>query len=336
MNQQALHQNLGSVGFTAAIQHVRDIVEKGFPGSSPSALLFLPIVLYPVANTLCRKIKDDYELFLSLGPGGTPSTPLGYVKVQILKFLIANHDIYTPPKHDPANDKPGAFFQSVFDLPSRKGARPQIAGIAPQRQVSQRSNDTQIAALQACMRALAAENSETVETGRSCFEKQSLALFLKDRPTAHGDGHSHRAPAETNVNFSDLHVALAHSDSAGVGADDEPINATCGLPPEVAHMHGSEGSLHLTLHPEDAAVVLQRGWGERHPLAGAGGLMRDIFNGRGMNALYGEGQSEGWLPRGFVMVYAPRSEEERRAVGKIVRAAAWWVGGVKLRESPEF
>lgn len=37
---------------------------------------------------------------------------------------------------------------------------------------------------------------------------------------------------------------------------------------EFAHLHGPrDGSLHLTLSPRDTIEVLEKGWGERHPLA---------------------------------------------------------------------
>lgn len=70
--------------------------------------------------------------------------------------------------------------------------------------------------------------------------------------------------------------------------------------------------MHLTLHPVDAALVIASGWGERHPLAG-----RYIHGSR-------------LLPAGFVMVYSPQTEKEVESVIKIVKAAAWWVGGVDL------
>ena len=72
--------------------------------------------------------------------------------------------------------------------------------------------------------------------------------------------------------------------------------------------------MHLTLHPSDAAVVIANGWGERHPLAGQG--------------LFGRG----WVPKGFVMIYAPRNEADISISMSIVRAGAWWVGGVTLGE----
>ncbi|OJK00274.1 hypothetical protein ASPACDRAFT_78180 [Aspergillus aculeatus ATCC 16872] len=82
---------------------------------------------------------------------------------------------------------------------------------------------------------------------------------------------------------------------------------------EVCHAHPSDGSLHLTLHPADVKLVLERGWGQRHPLA------RDSW--------------WWWLrivPPGFVMVYAPRDAEELECVLEIIRAAAWWVSGTEL------
>lgn len=32
------------------------------------------------------------------------------------------------------------------------------------------------------------------------------------------------------------------------------------------------------------------------------------------------------VPPGFVMIYAPRNDEELKVVVEIIKAAAWWVG----------
>ena len=57
-------------------------------------------------------------------------------------------------------------------------------------------------------------------------------------------------------------------------------------------------SWHVVLHPVDARVVVQKGWGEFHPLAGFAG-------------------SEA----GFVMIYGPRNTEEVDALIRILFAA---------------
>lgn len=82
-----------------------------------------------------------------------------------------------------------------------------------------------------------------------------------------------------------------------------PVNV-CGNG-EVCHAHSSDGSLHLSLHPDDIAEVLAKGWGQRHPLAWG--------RGRGGGAPGHKGWL-GWvtprspLPETFVLVYAPRGQ----------------------------
>ena len=69
--------------------------------------------------------------------------------------------------------------------------------------------------------------------------------------------------------------------------------------------------MHMNLHPDDAKAVLEKGWGERHPLA-RGGWMKT------------------YVPREFVMVYAPRDRNELDVVRRIIEAAGFWVCGERL------
>lgn len=66
-----------------------------------------------------------------------------------------------------------------------------------------------------------------------------------------------------------------------------PLNV-CGNG-EVCHIHTSDRSLHLNLHPDDIKEVLAKGWGQRHPMAW-------------------EGMIQSPVPRTFTMIYAPRGE----------------------------
>lgn len=77
---------------------------------------------------------------------------------------------------------------------------------------------------------------------------------------------------------------------------------------EVCHAHPSDGSMHMTLHPEDIKTVLEAGWGERHPLARGGWCSR-------------------FVPQGFVMIYAPRTREEVDTVMEIIKAGIGWISG---------
>ena len=252
------------------------------PSYFPTPLL-VPLLIGPLLLRLYLSIIADYHLFLSLGPGGTPQTPVGYVRICLLR-LIARRDVFTPPR--PITSYPyHPYFRSSQLLAQRQSERPKVAGLAPQRQTTQKGTPEDVQKLSAAMKALANYNSDFVQTGVSCFEKHSLALFMSQD----------LANVSTVVDKKNRRCEVRR-------------NTTCGKPPEIAHMHGSEGSLHLTLHPVDAAVVIKRGWGERHPLSGR------------------------WsVPAGFVMVYAPKTEDELSAVMDIIRAACWWVGSVELQ-----
>lgn len=163
----------------------------------------------------------------------------------------------------------GYYHKSHSWLPERSGARPRIAGIAPQRQIDQPGCPKMYQKLRQALSNLALQRPDSFQTRISCFEKKGLALFALN-----------------------------------------PINETCRG--EICHVHHSEHSLHLNLHPHDAKVVLQKGWGERHPLS-KGGWMKQ------------------YVPREFVMIYAPRNETELDVVCRIIEAAGFWVAGEHFR-----
>ncbi|KAF2448004.1 hypothetical protein P171DRAFT_383307, partial [Karstenula rhodostoma CBS 690.94] len=212
-------------------------------------------------------IHADYKAFLSLGPGGTPATPLGYAKIKLLSVLCLRDPLR--PQAIPPHFRPQHGYLAPTSLPTRPGARPVVRGIAPQRQQTQKSTRDIYAALVAAMRALIADPANCLLERTSCFEKHSSGIFAST-----------------------------------------PITRTCGG--EVCHAHPSDGSMHMTLHPADAKIVLERGWGERHPLARGGWCRR-------------------FVPKEFVLIYAPRSAEEVEAVMQIVGAGVWWVSGIDVR-----
>lgn len=68
---------------------------------------------------------------------------------------------------------------------------------------------------------------------------------------------------------------------------------------EVAHVHQPQGTLHVNLTASDAKIVIERGWGELHGLAG-----------------------KGWrLPKHYTLLYLPRTPAEIEAVKRIVGSA---------------
>ncbi|KAL8837189.1 MAG: hypothetical protein Q9176_005820 [Flavoplaca citrina] len=224
---------------------------------------------------LCRFVLRDYSNFLALGPGGTPSNFVGYLRISYLR-LFTIKDPFRPPTATYSERPVNGFLR---ELPKRPQPRPSVAGIAPHRQTNQKPPKYLYQLLRIALYSLVSANSKLLRSGNSCFEKHGLALFL--------------CPTH--------------------------MNRTCKDTGEICHLHPSDSSMHLTLHPADAALVISQGWGERHPLAGC--------------AILGLGGR--LLPEGFVMVYAPQEVGQIGVLKDIVRAAGWWVGGVGLVSASE-
>ncbi|KAF9879986.1 hypothetical protein CkaCkLH20_02797 [Colletotrichum karsti] len=224
------------------------------------------IILAPVLLL----VRNDYQNFLGLGPGGTPATFQGYVRIAWLR-LWALRDPFTAPEPNPdVLPERGILVQQLGDdlglsrLPYRPGPRPLVAGIAPQRQLDQHGTEPHYHALRRTLERLAAEKPARFGTARSCLEKHGLGLFAR-----------------------------------------HPVNVTCNG--EVCHVHDSDHSLHMSLHPDDIREVLAKGWGQRHPLAWKGRLVQMP------------------VPEEFIMVYAPRDDHELKIVCRIIEAAIWYV-----------
>lgn len=77
---------------------------------------------------------------------------------------------------------------------------------------------------------------------------------------------------------------------------------------EIAHVHPPDHSLHVVLSPADCKLVIERGWGERHP-----------FSGRKLVPLTKE----------YLFIYAPRNQEELDVVESIIKASIGYMTGRK-------
>jgi hypothetical protein len=235
------------------------LISASYPLLSTAITLLVPII------TLLY-IHNDYKAFLALGPGGTPSTPLGYLKIKLLSLICLRDPLRPIPV--PPHFRPSRGYLS--SLPTRSGQRPVIRGIAPQRQQTQKSTSDVYKGVVRGMRALVADPANHLLERTSCFEKNSSGIFAST-----------------------------------------PITRTCGG--EVCHVHPSDGSMHMTLHPADAKIMIESGWGERHPLARGGWCRR-------------------FVPREFVLIYAPRNLDEVELVMRIVAAGIWWVAGIDVEK----
>jgi hypothetical protein len=71
-----------------------------------------------------------------------------------------------------------------------------------------------------------------------------------------------------------------------------------------------DSSLHLSLPKPWVGEVLEKGWGEPHPLAG------------------------NTISDNYVMVYAPRTREEVDIVYEVVLLSYWWARGALIPYKP--
>ncbi|WP_086820398.1 luciferase family protein [Allokutzneria sp. NRRL B-24872] len=202
----------------------------------------------------------DYEQWRGLGAGGIPNTPAGWLQVSWLR--TQKREARDPGVFRPLVGRPGDG-RWLGPIPHRQGPRPSVAPHpVPHRQTDQPGSlRGRVAALDH-FDARAAREPAVIGYRRSFFEKHSDAITVVDLA---------RAP--------------------------EVIRVTHG---EAAHIHPTDGSMHMIFSPTDAITVLETGWGERHPLAG------DYPN----------------MPLPYVFVYSPRTVEEADVVRRLLDASA--------------
>ncbi|EER42344.1 conserved hypothetical protein [Histoplasma capsulatum H143] len=237
--------------------------------SSIPIITLLTVVALCLA-TFARKVRKGYHDFLALGPGGTPSTPAGYLRICVLRIFTLRNPLNPPPIPSYIHPQSGI----LNDLPKRIGSRPEVVGIAPQRQMTDRGPKVIYAALTATIKELSLRHPDSLFLGISRFEKHNTGLFSLPRCQSH---------------------------------------LTCNG--EICHSHAYDGSMHLTLHPADVKTIIEKGWGERHPLARESWWWKFRF-----------------VPPTFVLIYSPRTMEELRCVTQIIYAASWWISGIDLRK----
>lgn len=232
------------------------------------------------ATTACLihvipRIVRSYRGFLDLGRGGMPYNFLGWLLQATLK-LIARTDTTDAAHYSHAeilnHYSPYAslsFLSGAPALQERAGSRPSVPHyVAPQRQATEGAEAPIMEHMEGFLREMVGDNDGVLEMRPSGLEgPQFDAVWLKSW------GRNGIAPA-----------------FAGRARG------------EVTHIH-PEGSSHLTLSPRDAALTLERGWGQRHPLSGVGGI----------------------LPWTYVLVYAPRDKWEVEIWKRLVLASCSFI-----------
>ena len=201
----------------------------------------------------------DFRAWHALGTGGLPPTWRGWLRTTWLRMRAAD-----PFATEPLLSRIGGPDDTarLGDLPRRQGSRPRVGPHpVPHRQLNGHSPDKILEQLRTAFDLRVKRDEARLCYALSHFEKHTAAVTL--RPACR-----HSADAR-----------LAHG--------------------EIAHIHPSDGSMHMVLGPSDTRTVIECGWGERHGLAG-------IALG---------------LPATYTLIYAPRDREDVDMIAAILDAA---------------
>lgn len=161
-----------------------------------------------IGYILCRMILEDYKAFLSLGPGGTQPTFLGFVKISLLSLFRLKEPFQAPGVLARTYPKRGYLN---FNPIQRQGRRPVVQGLAPQRQMTQRASPEMHQATYVMMEGLVKQYPDELFIAKSAIEGHSPALFSK---VAAPSGSSQRAAEICHLHGIDgsVHTVLHPAD----------------------------------------------------------------------------------------------------------------------------
>ncbi|KZP22935.1 hypothetical protein FIBSPDRAFT_665193, partial [Athelia psychrophila] len=210
-------------------------------------------------------LVGNYRTYISLGPGGIPYNAFGWLLSLTAKLF--SRETMDTRVYDADEDKQRWLDSAA--VPERRGARPALSWhVIPHRQLDRIPSVEVQESLTSIFNTRLAANPVLVEMAPSPHEKMSDGLIL------------HRAlPSPHKV------------------ADESKR--------EIAHLHPwKDFSLHVTMAPQDCKLLIERGWGERHPLSGTR-----------------------IIPKEYLLIYAPRDEEELGVVERILVASIGYMTG---------
>ena len=226
--------------------------------------------------TLIAAIQD-YRNFLALGRGGLPYNVFGW----LISTLLLRPLALSKAARLHVDDYPATGASAyVHELQPRQGPRADTGGIAPHRQLSQVAPAAMAGPLNEMLRSFAVADPAKLEIKKSHYELHNDALYV----------------AQSLLDDPDRAAKLPNTARIAKG--------------EAAHVH-PDRSVHLYLHPADARVVIEKGWGERHRLS------------RTWPWWLGGGQGKLGLGYTWIMVYGARNQDEvevtRRLIGEGVK-----------------
>jgi hypothetical protein len=196
---------------------------------------------------------------------------------------------------DGFSSSPSYLLSTV--IPQRQGERPECESCLPHAQMTQQSPNDVFELLKTKAVKILGSN---VRVGRSTVSMPStypaFHLICQECHTIPPDACMTPGGPARGSEFAHIHTQHHAADSDFAQSNQNRRWQSW--------QGGGQGSMHLCLTLKDAAVVLEKGWGEKHLLAGQS---------------FGSESSE--VPHGLLLVYAPRTTEEVDVVLKILKAS---------------
>ncbi|KAJ5569613.1 uncharacterized protein N7459_009043 [Penicillium hispanicum] len=259
------------------------------------------------ATFLLPAVYRDYITFRDYGPGGLPNNLVGWLTVRMLFQPFAREMLSTEEYvkridgaegHGRGDD--GYLTLSPEQLASRAAAGRPLVGphVVPQRQLTQIPEDgiKQILPPSGMQRQTWPSANPSPQKLHATFQSfglrnHHLVKFERSNLEKHADG---------------LFLAdhLPATDLA------QQMHG------EVAHLHsGNDFSAHVVLAPADCKKVIEAGWGQRHGFSGTSAMTFLSFG------------TLPDIPTEYILIYAPRTEEEIQTVMQIVSASVQFMTG---------
>jgi Family of unknown function (DUF5519) len=255
--------------------------------SSVSAQFFLSHRLVASASAIVATfvglyLRQDYNKFIAIGPGGLPYNIFGWaVSTFILKPIAWGVNLRSTSPYEGAKEP--SYLSDDFP-PAREGGRPTIGPHpVPHRQLDQLPSEEVKKVLDGRIRDVSerAKHKGIALVRESRLEKHTDALFINEATRQTVSEGAKAAAIDTKGEFAHVHATGDHS-------------------------------VHVLLSPADCKKVLEAGWGERHAFDGSV-VVKHVFHVA--------------LPMTYVLIYAPRTEEEVEIVVQIVKASMRYMTG---------
>ncbi|KAK4246852.1 hypothetical protein C7999DRAFT_15063 [Corynascus novoguineensis] len=295
-----------------------------------------PLILIILSSI--PSILASYRTFLSLGPGGTPHNLVGFL-VQSCMRLVARSDVravpppyYSRRRHTGNSNSStiqtataGAEERAEVDEAVARTYAPHgrtsflppsslLGSSSPSEGMSSSSSSSSsLLPLRAGPRP---EVPSIVAPQRQTSMQAAPEMVVRMRQFLHrlvegGDDAERGGGGAPLFRLGPSRLEGGHHEAIFLAEDKEKGEAS--PPPfmgmagrEIVHVHG-EGSSHMTLSLADGEEAVAKGWAERHRLSGVNRM----------------------LPWSYVLVYAPRDDDEFEVWKRLAVASCRFVSGGK-------